>query len=662
MAEPVGAETADRSRFQQIRPQIQSLFAELFRLPPGELPAEATFFELGADSLFLLRASQQIEERFGARIPFRRLVEELSTVDAVSAYLAGEIADEEAPRPAPVPAVKPLPVAAPPPAATASMAVPAFAPAADLRSLFSEQIRLLERQLALLAREAPAEPVRVPAAAPSLHLAAAPRPRLAVARPEPGAPAAFVPYKAIDRAQGDRLTPDQREHLDRLVERLAGKTRRSKELTERYRSLLANNRAVAGFRLLWKELVYPLVGHRGAGARIWDIDGNEYLDLTMGFGALLFGHSPEFLKDALRRQLDLGISVGPESQTAGGVAELIRELTGVERVTFCNSGTEAVMAALRLARTVTGRTKIALFAGSFHGTFDGVLARDDGRQRVVPTAPGVPPNMIADVLVLDYGSPESLTVVEAHAGELAAVLVEPVQSRRPELDNRVLLGRLREITEKAGIALLFDEVITGFRMHPGGIQALFGVEADIVTYGKALGNGMPIGVVAGRAKYLDAIDGGTWRYGDPSLPEAEITLFGGTFIRHPLVMAAAQAVLERLRASPHLQEELSRRTESLAASLDEVFAAAGLPARVVRFGSMFTFRFPREWWAANLFFFHLLLKGIYIWEGRICYLSTAHTDEDLQAIVAAVRESVRELGQGGFLPGVESRTFKETER
>ena len=121
--------------------------------------------------------------------------------------------------------------------------------------------------------------------------------------------------------------------------------------------------------------IYPLTGHRAAGASLWDVDGNEYLDLTIGFGSLLFGHSPAFLNAALRQQLDLGVQVGPESKTAGRVAEAIRELTGVERVTFCNSGTEAVMAALRLARAVTGRTRIALFAGSFHGTFDGVLAR-----------------------------------------------------------------------------------------------------------------------------------------------------------------------------------------------------------------------------------------------------------------------------------------------
>ncbi len=658
---------------------IRSLFADLFGVPGERLLPDASFLELGADSLLLLRASQRIEETFGARIPFRRLVEELSSVETVAAYLATATGGRlEAPRLAAVPAPNPLPVpAAPkPPAPAAPPRAARPEPNADLRALFSEQLRLLERQLDLLARDArpspePVGPVPTPTGAPgvSLHLAPPPRPVPVAAAGVTGgvgAPgAAFVPYRPIDRSPEASLTSRQREHLDELILRLASKTRRSRELTEAYRSCLANNRAVSGFRLLWKELVYPLVGHRGAGARIWDVDGNEYLDLTMGFGSLLFGHSPDFLDAALRRQLDLGIQIGPESETAGRVAELVRELAGVERVTFSNSGTEAVMIALRLARAVTGRTRIALFAGAFHGTFDGVLARGetgaDGRARVLPMAPGVPPHLVEDLLVLDYGSEESLAVVEAHAGELAAVLVEPVQSRRPELLNGPLLRRLRAITEKAGIALIFDEVVTGFRVHPGGVQALFGVEADLVTYGKTVANGMPIGIVAGKAKYLDAIDGGDWRYGDRSLPEAEITLFGGTFFRHPLVMAAALAVLERLRASPGLQAELSEKTERLAVALDEVFAAEGFPGRIVRFGSLFTFRFPREWWASNLLFFHLLLQGIYIWEGRICYLSTAHTAEDSEQIVAAFRASVRELRQGGFLSGTEPEETRPLE-
>src|SRR5262249_48004222 len=153
-----------------------------------------------------------------------------------------------------------------------------------------------------------------------------------------------------------------------------------------------------GFRLLWKEMQYPLFVERGAGSRVWDVDGNEYVDLTMGFGALLFGHSPAFVIEALEKQIKRGIQLGGSSLLAARSAEAICELTGSERASFCNSGTEAVMSALRLARCVTGRSKIAIFEGAYHGTFDGVMARgerfEDGRLRAIPLAPGVPQYMI----------------------------------------------------------------------------------------------------------------------------------------------------------------------------------------------------------------------------------------------------------------------------
>ena len=145
--------------------------------------------------------------------------------------------------------------------------------------------------------------------------------------------------------------------------------------------------------------------------------------------------------------------------------------------------------------------------------------------------------------MLDYGTPESLEIIRARADELAAVLVEPVQSRRPDFQPREFLHELREITREAGALLIFDEVVTGFRAHPGGAQALFGVQADLATYGKVVGGGFPIGVIAGKRDYMDALDGGHWQYGDDSVPTVGVTYFAGTFVRHPLALAAAKAVL-----------------------------------------------------------------------------------------------------------------------
>ena len=160
---------------------------------------------------------------------------------------------------------------------------------------------------------------------------------------------------------------------------------------------------------------------------------------------------------------------------------------------------------------------------------------------VYPLAPGITQGMVNDLLVLNYGMPEALSTIRAHAGELAAVLVEPVQSRRPDLQPREFLHQLRALTQELGVALIFDEMITGFRIHPGGAQAHFGIHADLVVYGKIAGGGLPIGIVAGQARYLDGIDGGWWQYGDDSGPSVQTTFFGGTFCKHPLTMASARA-------------------------------------------------------------------------------------------------------------------------
>jgi glutamate-1-semialdehyde aminotransferase len=208
-------------------------------------------------------------------------------------------------------------------------------------------------------------------------------------------------------------------------------------------------------------------------------------------------------------------------------------MVGMERVAFCNTGSEAVTAAIRVARTVSGRDTIAVFAGAYHGIFDEVLVRPAGG-RSMPIAPGIPLDMYHNVVVLEYGSPAALEYLHEHGADLAAVLVEPVQSRRPELQPREFLHEVRRLTEASDTALVFDEVVTGFRTHPGGAQAIFGVRADLATYGKVIGGGLPIGLVAGRREYMDALDGGGWEYGDDSMPEVGVTFFAGTFVRHPL--------------------------------------------------------------------------------------------------------------------------------
>jgi glutamate-1-semialdehyde aminotransferase len=406
-------------------------------------------------------------------------------------------------------------------------------------------------------------------------------------------------------------------------------------------------------------MFYPIVGKRSLGSRIWDVDGNEYIDLLMGFGVNLFGHNPPFVKAALEAQLDQGIQIGPNAELAGVVAQLICELTGMERVTFSNTGTEAVMTALRLARKATGRNKIALFSNSYHGHFDGTLARAAGdNPQGVPSDLGVIPNFVADVLVLDYGNFQSLEIIKAHKHELAAVLVEPVQTRRPDLQPFEFLKQLRDLTKESAIALIFDEMVTGFRVHPGGAQAVFGIEADIATYGKVVGGGMPIGIVAGKPAYMDGIDGGMWNYGDDSSPQTKTTFFAGTYCKHPLSMAAARAVLLHLKSQgPKLQEQLNQRTSDFVARLNAFFQSAHLPMQFANFGSYFgsvPFGNSAQTGSSavsdslNFLNYHLLDKGIFI-RGGDGFISTAHTDEDINYILQSVQDSVEDLRRGCFL-------------
>jgi glutamate-1-semialdehyde aminotransferase len=327
------------------------------------------------------------------------------------------------------------------------------------------------------------------------------------------------------------------------------------------------------------------------------------------------------------------------------------ELTGHDRAAFCNTGSEAVMGAMRIARTVTGRNLIAVFSGSYHGIFDEVIVRGTKRLRSVPAAPGIMPESVENVLVLDYGTPESMALLKERAGDLAAVLVEPVQSRRPDFQPVEFLRELRGVTEKAGCAYIWDEVITGFRAHPGGAQAHFGVKADLATYGKIVSGGMPMGVIAGRRAWMDALDGGFWQFGDDSAPTVGVTYFAGTFVRHPLAMAATKATLEHLKArGPALQRDLNAKTDRLAGTLNAYFKERGAPVKIKHFASLWKAFQLEDHPMQDLLFCFLREKGIHIWDGFPCFLTDAHSDADVDGIIDAFKASVAEMQEAGFYP------------
>ena len=644
------------NRQAAIRDELVALLESLSGIDVTNAPNGTSFLGLGFDSLFLTQATRAIESRFKVAVSFREMMGELATLDALVEHLNLTTENFE---------VEAAPVegsggdATLPPALNHKAVLPSNATGNSIEQIMAAQLAtmtdLMNRQLETL-RQLPMAPETGTAAT-----AAAIRPQTQATLPPPqpqkalqerNSREAFGPFKPFSESGGAGLNEEQRRFLAELIERYSRRTRGSKELTQASRRVLADPRVAAGFHPEWKEIVYPIITARSKGSKLWDVDGNVYIDLLNGFGPTAFGHAPDFVRDALIEQIDKGFELGPQTPLAGEVAKLFCELTGNERMTFCNTGSEAVMAAIRIARTVTGRNRIVYFAGDYHGQFDEVLARGtirDGVARVFPIAPGIPTESISNVTILEYGTPESFAWLEQHIHELAAVLVEPVQSRRPGFRPRQFLQALRDLTAKAGTAFILDEIVTGFRTHLGGVQALFGIHADLVTYGKVVGGGMPIGVLAGKAAFMDALDGGFWQYGDASYPAAGVTFFAGTFVRHPLALAATAAVLKHLKeAGPGLQERLSDRTGHLVDEINAVFDRHGVPTEVYNFGSIFYLKFPREYHFAPLFYYLLRQEGIHIQEGFPCFLTTAHDDADLAKTIEAFDAASAQMIEADF--------------
>ena len=468
-----------------------------------------------------------------------------------------------------------------------------------------------------------------------------------------------------------------------IVAEFAARTPRSKAMAAANRAVLADRTPIAmAFAPELKEAFYPIVSDRSEGARLWDIDGNAYVDVLMGLGCNLLGHNPAPIRAALEDRLRRGVQIGPQSEIAGEAARLFAGLTGHERVTFSNTGTEAVMTAIRLARAATGRRGIAVFAGSYHGHADVALFRPNRLERLrrgaleragsgplralrpllarlafpaaAPGFAGIPPAQGRDILVLDYGDPRALDILRRRGKSLAAVLVEPVQSRRPELQPAAFLRDLREVTKAAGTALIFDEMISGFRVAPGGAQEHFGVRADLATYGKIAGGGLPLSLIAGSARFMDRVDGGPWAFGDDSAPRVPTTFFAGTHCRHPLSLTAALAMAQVLAAEgPALQAGLNAATERLVLALDAGAEARGLPVRFTRFGSFFAVDGGRSRLgpqASALLSLALLASGLHLRPGdRGGFLSTAHDAEQRDFVVAAFLAALERLDAYGLL-------------
>ncbi len=593
-ANPVAPDSAGPSVRERLRELLEQASGLEFDAQSDPVP----FAELGLDSLSLTQIAMQVKRAFKVDVSFRQLMQEHDSIDKLATWLHGK-----------------MPAAAAPAAAAPRAASPAKA------------------------SSAPPTPAASSTASPGADADA----------PVPSA----RPFGAIARIQTTQteLSSTHRERIHELIERYVQRTPASKAYAQEHRGHMADPRVVTGFKPIVKEITYPLVIERSAGAYLWDLDGNQYVDVLNGFGMNLFGWQPAFVTRAVRQAIDTGYEIGPQHPLAGVVARGICELTGAERAALCNTGSEAVMGATRIARTVTGRTKVVMFDGAYHGIFDEVIVRGTRNNRALPAAPGIMPNTSENVISLPYGTPEALEVIRAMGDDIAAVLVEPVQSRRPDFQPREFLHELRRLTEEAGIVLVFDEVVTGFRSHPGGVQALFDIRADLVTYGKVIGGGFPIGVIAGKREFMDALDGGHWQFGDNSVPEVGVTYFAGTFVRHPLALAAASAVIEHLKAhGPELQARLTARTTEFAEEMNAFARSKGAPIEIRHFSSFWRIVFTAEHPMQEMLFPLMRMNGVHILDGFPCFFTTAHSLDDIRLVKDAFCAAVRELFRMELLP------------
>ena len=414
---------------------------------------------------------------------------------------------------------------------------------------------------------------------------------------------------------------------------------------------MADPRTVSGFTPATKEMTFPIVVDKSKGVYLYDLNGNEYIDFTCGYGSNFLGHGSDLVSNAVNDQLTKDFSIGPQTPLAGEVAKLFCDMTGNDRVAFSNTGSEAVLGCTRLARTLTGKQKTVMFNGDYHGILDEVIVRGNKSLKSFPAATGIPRGHVDNTLILEYGDDSALDIIQDNLDDLAGIVLEPVQSRRPDLQPQEFLNKLREMTENIDTALIFDKVITGFRIAPGGAQQHFGIRADLAAYGKVVGGGMPIGLIGGRAEYMDGFDGGFWQYGDNSRPEAGMTYFAGTFVRHPLTLSVSKAMLEMIKSEGQpMYDRLNGLADNLANQMNAMFDEIGAPVFMANFGSLLKVQFTQDVPYSELIFAKLRLKGFFVWDHRPCLMNIQHTQQHVDSFVQAFREVLIELQRTGFVP------------
>jgi len=424
------------------------------------------------------------------------------------------------------------------------------------------------------------------------------------------------------------------------------KTEKSRQLFDQAKKYIPGgvNSPVRAFKSVGGD---PLFITKGRGSKFWDADGNEYIDYIGSWGPHLFGHNPAFIIDALKAAIENGTSFGAPTEMEIKMAEIVTQLVpSIEMVRMVNSGTEATMSAVRAARGYTDREKFIKFEGCYHGHADYFLIKAGSGALTlgVPTSPGVTKGNAADTLLADYNDINSIKkLVSKNKNEIAAVIIEPIAGNMGVVKVKdAFIKELRSICDEEKIVLIFDEVMTGFRVAAGGAQEVLGIKPDLSTFGKIIGGGLPVGAFGGKREIMEKIA--------PSGPVYQ----AGTLSGNPLAMAAGYAALKHIKDNPGIYKQLEEKSSYLEKGFKENLKSVGKNYAMNRVGSMMCMFFTEEivddfksavksdTTLYGKYFHEMLKRGVYLAPAQFeaLFASTAHTKEDLDKTVMAHREAL----------------------
>jgi glutamate-1-semialdehyde 2,1-aminomutase len=413
---------------------------------------------------------------------------------------------------------------------------------------------------------------------------------------------------------------------------------------------------------------YPFYIQGGKGSKVTDLDGNELIDCAMGYGPQILGHAHPVITDAIREAVGRGSQFAIPHEEEYRLARLMVDtVPSLQKVSFCNSGTEAIYQVVRIVRAVTGKKKIGKFEGGYHGGTNEVLAnfkydKEKGgpveKPNTVAGSIGIPPEAQANLVILPFNHEAAFDIIEKNKDDLALVLVEVIQGMSGNImGEKGFIQKLRKVTKDLGIALVVDEIITGYRLGLGGGQEAYGIEADMATYGKIIGGGLAIGAVGGKDSLMEAIA----YTGDAPTDGKTKAFYGGTFNGNLLTMVAGAATLQYLIDHPEVFPQMDRLGKKLRDGVNQYCKREGLPVQMAGTASMFCTHFTdkeiksardlihENMEAAKAFYPYLLLEGVFVPNIHMGFISTAHTEQDIDRMIVAHCKALKKVREAGLI-------------